>query len=132
MYWIATYDDKSEYSSKDYKWEDLPAEGFIKVIITLPAGGKMQVGGWDFYALEDLKNGIKVSYWKDVVSNDINGDPLEEPRLNQGANRHFYDDGTADKIAYVDAAEIYTGIPEISIKKGKWVTDELAKELGIL
>jgi hypothetical protein len=132
MDWIATYNDSSEYSSDDHTWESLPSEGFIKLMITLPAGGKMQMSGWDFYAVENLSNGIKLSYWKDVVANDINGDPIDEPALNKGASRCFFNDGTAEGISYVDAVDIYTGIPEASIKAGKWVTDELAVELGIL
>lgn len=132
MDWIATYSDKTEYSSNDHVWESLPSNGFIRLTIILPAGGRMQVNGWDFYALKDIENGIKVSFWKDTVANDINGDPINEPALNKGGNRHFYDDGTADKPFYVDAEEIYAGIPETFIKAGVWVTDELAKELKVL
>lgn len=132
MDWSAVYKDKTLYSSDSHAWENLPSEGFIKLIITLPAGGKMGVSGWDFYALEILDNGLKISFWKDVISNDINGNPLYEPYLNKGGNRHFYNDGTADKIEYLDASIIYEGIPASFIKKGIWVNDELAKELGVL
>ena len=132
MNWKATYDDKSEYNSDEHKWEDLPSEGFIKLIITLPAGGKMGVSGWDFYALEEIEKGLKVSYWKDVVANDINGDPIEELYLDKGGFREFFDDGSANDVTYHDAIEVYEGIPETAIKAGRWVTDELAKELGVL
>ncbi len=132
MNWKAVYSDKKIYNSKEYSWEDLPSKGFIKLIILLPAGGKMGISGWDFYALETLDKGLKVSFWKDTISNDINGKPIHEPNLNKGGNRHFYNDGTADKIKYEDASIIYDGIPKSFIKSGIWVKDKLAKELGVL
>ncbi len=135
MYWEAIYNNKIRYigyAGEDNLWENLPSHGFIKLIITLPAGGKMGISGWDFYALEILDNGLKISFWKDKISNDINGKPMEEPYLNKGGNRHFYNDGTADAIKYEDASIIYKGIPKELIKTGVWVSDELAKELGIL
>lgn len=132
MHWEAVYKDRSRYNSKDHKWSNLPKKGFIKLIITLPDGGKMGVSGWDFYALETLLSGLKVSFWKDTIANDINGNPIHEPRLNQGGNRHFYDDGASDTIKYEDASIIYNGISENLIKNGVWVNDELARELGVL
>lgn len=132
MYWEAVYKNKKRYNSKDYLWKDLPKKEFIKLIITLPKGGKMGVNGWDFYALQTLKNGLKISFWKDKIANDINGKPIHEPNLNRGGNRHFYNDGTADRIEYKDAEIIYQGIPKQLIKDGIWVTDKLAKELGVL
>lgn len=132
MNWEAIYSDKKRYKSKDFLWKDLPKKGFIKLIITLPAGGKMGVSGWDFYALQTLKNGLKISFWKDTVSNDINGKPVHEPYIDKGGNRHFYNDGTADTIEYKDASIIYKGIAANLIKDGLWVTDKLAKELGVL
>ena len=132
MNWTALYDDKTEYNSGNHKWEDLPSSGFIKLIITLPAGGKMQVSGWDFYALKKLKNGIRIAYWKDTVANDIDGVPMHEPHLDKGGVRYFFDNGTANKVIYHNAVDIYTGITATDIKAGKWVTDELAKEMGIL
>ena len=132
MNWEATYIDESVYKSSEFAWQDLPKENFIKVIITLPEGGKMQVSGWDFYSLEDLDNGIKISFWKDTFANDIDGNPIFEPRLNQGGNRHFYNDGSSDKPEYLDASIIYNGIPNSIIKNGIWANDELAKKLGVL
>ena len=132
MDWEATYSDKTVYSSQNYSWEEIPDIGFIKLDITLPTGGKMVSSGWDFYALEEIENGLKVSFWKDTVANDINGNPIEEPYLNKGGNRHFYNDGTADNIEYKDAEEIYKDIPVSLIKKGVWVSDDLARELKVL
>ncbi len=132
MEWEAIYSDRSIYTSKDHLWETLPKDGFIKLIITLPAGGKMGVNGWDFYALETLDDGLKISFWKDTIANDIDGNPIHEPNLDKGGNRHFYDDGTADTIKYEDAPIIYKGISDNLIKAGIWVKDDLAKELGVL
>lgn len=130
--WVATYKDKSQYSSEEYEWSDLPADNFIKLIIMLPAGGRMLVSGWDFYALKLLPNGLRISYWKDVIANDIDGNPMYEPYLDKGGFREFYDDGTANAVTYTDADIIKKDIPGIDIKAGIWVPDELAKELGIL
>jgi len=130
--WEAVYNDRKIYASKDHLWENLPKNGFIKLTIILPKGGKMGISGWDFYALEILDNGLKISYWKDTISNDINGVTMHEPYLNKGGNRHFYDDGTSDTIKYEDASIIYNGISDNIIKVGVWVNDELAKELGVL
>lgn len=132
MEWKAVYKDRSIYDSKTHLWKDLPSDGFIKLIITLPAGGKMGVSGWDFYALETLDNGLKISFWKDIISNDIDGNPIYEPALDKGGYRCFYDDGTANTVEYYDASIIYKGIPKSFIKNGIWVDDELAKELGVL
>ena len=132
MLWKAIYSDGVEYNSSAYDWVSLPNENFIKLTITLPKGGKMGVSGWDFYALEKLENGLKVSFWKDVIANDINGIPIHEPYLNKGCVREFYNDGTANKVEYFDADVVYKNIPKNLIKAGIWVEDDLAKELGVL
>lgn len=132
MYWEAIYSDRSTYNSEMSLWDDIPKEGFIKLIITLPQGGRMGINGWDFYALERLDDGIKVSFWKDKIANDINGKPIQEPYLNKGGNRHFYNDGTADSVEYKDVSIIKKGIPKKLIKHGIWVNDELARELKVL
>ena len=132
MTWEALYNDWSEYNSTDHNWEDLPADGMIKVTITFPSGGKMVISGWDFYALEEVESGIKASYWKDTISNDINGDPIDEPYLNKGATRTFFNDGSATGIEYQDADIIFDSIPSNAIKAGRWVEDSIAHEMGIL
>ena len=132
MEWKATYSDESEYLSEITNWEDLPATGLIKIFLIFPSGNMVTINGWDFYALEAITKGIRATYWKDTFSNDINGDPLHEPLLNKGVTRSFFDDQTGTEISYKDASTVKSGITANLTKKGEWVTDTLAKKMGIL
>ena len=134
MEWKATYSDGSEYTSQAYKWNELPALGTIKVFLIFPSGNQVTINGWDYYALKVTPTAIQAFYWKDTFSNDIKGDPLAEPMLDKGATRSFWDDETSTHIEYKDADTIKTEgeIPADFIKKGEWINDTLAKEMGVL
>ncbi len=137
MEWKALYSDWSEYGSENGdNWKDLPELGVIWIKLIAPSGHTMKGNGYDFYAIrptiKNAINGYKVYLWKDTVSKDINGDPLPEPKLNKGHIREYYDDCTGNPISYTDASEVNKNLLPEEIKRGQWVDDETAKQMGIL
>lgn len=131
MKWIIVYNDLKEYHSDNINWNELPSEGVQIVWIIFPNGSRMQVSGWDFYVLEFVGDSIRVTVWKDADPVDINGNPIVDDYAGMFSQRTFSPDNTGTKTKYQPVKEL-PHFPAEIIKAGKWVSDDIAKQLKLI
>lgn len=130
MKWRVLYTDWSIRTSDEYQWEDLPSDNVVKVTIIFDNGGQLIASGWDVYALESEGEGLRLTTWKDEEPSD--------PFYGRGHSRLFLPNGTsADGIdengdLIYQIMEAFYHIHPSLRKRGKWVSDDLAKQMGIL
>ena len=122
MKWKVLYSDWTEYTSENYKWEDLPGLGVQKIFVYTPTG-KMIFSGWDVYWILEKRDGsTDVGTWND--------DKPEVFNYNKGCVRTFYKDGTVNKKIEYLPRSTWSDVPKNLLKRGELVDDETAKLMG--
>lgn len=122
--------DWSISTSKTNKWCEIPGTNIVKVTIIFDNGGQLVASGWDVYALEQEGKGLRLTMWKDEEPSD--------PFYSLGHSRLFFPDGSSEggkdengDLVYLPMHEFFHIHPDLR-KRGRWVSDELAKQMGIL
>lgn len=124
MKWIMLYDDWSTYNSDEHNWEDIPMTRVVKLTLQWPNGNKVICSGWDVFCMEKVGDAWKMTYWKD--------DDPDDPYYNKGQSRIFYSDESSVDTDYISKDNFVNSIPANCQKRGIWVSDSLAKEMGVL
>jgi hypothetical protein len=106
--------DLSTWEGSDFGTS--PIKGVLKVIFN-----DVTFSGWDHYGVDTTGGLVKIGVWKT--------DDVADPYFGKGMFWTFWPDGKQERSVYLPNKQM----PQFPvIRRGQWVSDEIARSVGLL